>query len=144
MGLVTLFRIRSFMHSRRLLRAEQQFFDSYGRGGINARRPLVIPLDFFVSPDIQVMLSRWLGGAAPLDVAALEATFRARAPDAPLSTFHENMLVFLALLTVPLRNTPDRPTLWRVPQKKRLPQWASSLPAHGMVAAPPPLPPPQP
>lgn len=130
------------MHRRRLLRAEQQFFDSYCRGGANAGQPFVIPLDFF-DRDAQVILLRWLAGEGPLDVAALEASFRTRAPHAPSSTFHANLLVFLTLVAVPLRRLPHTPAPWSQLQKAIVSLWAALVNAHAAPAKPATQEPPQ-
>lgn len=89
--------IRCRLAARRLARAEQRFFDAYGRGGALAGNELVIPLGYFDDPLVRRELRRWRAGFGAPDLAALERAWRAHAPSGDERAFYRNLTHFLAL-----------------------------------------------
>lgn len=102
--LVSLFtRLRWLLTSpeRRLLDAEQRFFDAYCRGGGARHRELVLPWDFFSRPAVRKNLLGWIRTGEDLELVVLEQAWRESASLQERVAFHENLARFFALLSDP-------------------------------------------
>ncbi len=83
---------------RRLDRAEQRLYDAYGRGGLRARKPLVVPIDYLRDTGVRQTLIDWLTRRAALDIDALLDAWDPDASHERRAGFYENLVCLLAIL----------------------------------------------